>query len=220
MSQIKSRINDVPKDSSAGNTHDRLGEIGNYWKETIEVASTRIEKLIETVRDPYLTDRDFRIDHTPNGLDAYFEGVRGESKCLPKNDTERGLAAFEKLRAYGLDGIIYRDGFPDFKPCAEAIVEIDNMTSYRAGNFSQACEKLAERWNEENRDGKSDWTAREVRDWQKANGLTIHECEDRKTCVFVDKDIHCAFLHCGGVTESIQFEALSERKPFYALFDN
>ena len=71
-----------------------------------------------------------------------------------------------------LKALINRDGEPDFSKVSVATVEIDGMTSERlgpGGNYEQAFEKIAETWNNENKFGRNDWTARAVDIWRKDN---------------------------------------------------
>lgn len=201
----------------------RMRELGGTAHERVESIGESIGDLIEKVRSPYFSDYLERLGLTPAGKDAFFIGEKGESKCVPNPESERGARAEEKLKRYGLDGVEYRDAVPDFEPCSEAVVKIDNMGVERlglSGNFEQARLKLAEQWNESGRDGRTDWTSRDVKTWCEANNLTIHECSDRKTCMFVDGDIHETFRHSGGVSECRHRDEATGVKRLYAIFDN
>ena len=75
-----------------------------------------------------------------------------------------------------------------------------------AGNFEKADIACAARWNAEGRDGRHDWTARDVKNFRAGNadGLnkySWHECNDGKTCQLVPVEIHSFFTHLGGVSE-------------------
>ena len=59
----------------------------------------------------------------------------------------------------------------------------------------------AEQWNAEARDGKTDWTARDVANWRRENHYSWHECNDRKTCQLVPTKVNDYFGHLGGVGE-------------------
>lgn len=142
-----------------------------------------------------------RLDRTPSEKSDRGEwtGERGESTFIPSDEKMRQL-----LAQYGLEGITYKDGIPDFSECSECTVEIDNMTDKRygeGGNFAQCDEKCAEQWNKEGRDGKTDWTARDVKEWREENGYTWHERNDMKTCDLVPTEINDYFGHLGGVAE-------------------
>lgn len=143
-----------------------------------------------------------RIDQTPSETRperGEWTGERGESKFIPADPEMKEL-----LSQFGLDGIEYKDGIPDFSKCAAATVEIDNMTELRrgpGGNFEQCDAKCAEQWNKEAKDGKTDWTARDVANWRKENGYSWHERNDMKTCDLVPTKINDYFGHLGGVAE-------------------
>lgn len=166
------------------------------------------------VKNEKFTDYQDRLDKTPkeNSSNGDWVGNRGESKFIPNGLTEKTRAALDKLKEKGQDGVEYRDAEPDFGPVAEETVEIDNMTEHRDdyydsdgtkmdGNFSQADQACAKKWNESAKDGKTDWTARDVSDWRKDNNCSWHERQDCKTMDLVDRDVHETCTHSGGVAE-------------------
>ena len=149
-----------------------------------------------------------------DGETGKFEGERGNSKFIPSDETERGAACKEKLAEYGKDGIEYKNLEPDFSEVSEGTVKIDNMTEHRddyydengelqSGNFSQADAKLAEQWNEQQRDGRTDWTDEDIYEWRHdpAHQCSWHERCDTKTMDLVPYDIHSYCKHLGGVSE-------------------
>ena len=110
----------------------------------------------------------------------------------------------ELLAQFELEGIEYKNGIPDFSKCSACTVEIDNMGSTRYGedgNFAQCDAKAAEQWNKEGRDGKTDWTARDVKKWREENGYSWHERNDMKTCDLIPTKVNDYFGHLGGVAE-------------------
>lgn len=148
--------------------------------------------------EEYFSTYDERLRQTPkeDSDRGEWEGERGESKFVPYDQE-----IIDILAEYGLDGIVYKDGIPDFSEVSESTVEIDNMTENRAENFKQCDEKCAEQWNKEGRDGRTDWTARDVAQWRKENGYSWHERNDMKTCDLVPTKINDYFGHLGGVSE-------------------
>ena len=84
-------------------------------------------------------------------------------------------------------------------------VQIDNMTESMAKNYAQADIKLAEQWNAQSREGRTDWTDEDVYKWRHENKLSWHECCDTKTMHLLSRDIHGAgtsvFTHWGGRAE-------------------
>ena len=155
------------------------------------------------------TSYEDRINQTPReGERGSWSGERGESKYTPNSETEKGAKAAERLAQYGKDGIEYKNGIPDFSDCAEESVEID-MTENRlsnpsegiVGNFEKADTECSKKWNAEQKDGRTDWTARQVEIYRHENRMSWHECPDQKTCQLVSQDIHGYFGHSGGVSE-------------------
>lgn len=173
-----------------------------------EVAETAIANLKnEAVTTDSANETDYpssykeRIAQTPREVSDRGEwtGERGESTYIPRDPSMKAL-----LAQFGLEGIEYKDGIPDFSKCSACTVEIDNMSSSRCGeggNFAQCDAKAAELWNKEGRDGKTDWTARDVQKWREANGYSWHERNDMKTCDLVPTRVNDYFGHLGGVAE-------------------
>lgn len=188
-----------------------------FWDEQFknsEPLSAKIsEKKIEAEDGHYIPYIE-RQKHTPSEDTGRgdWTGEQGESKFIPSEETDAGRAAKEKLAEKNMDGVEYKDAEPDFSECAEATVVIENMTenrndyldtdgNYRPGNFSQADAKCAEQWNASQKDGRSDWTAADVRDWRRENSCSWHERCDTRTMDLVSRDIHGFFTHSGGVAE-------------------
>ncbi len=162
-----------------------------------------------------------------NDKNGAFEGERGNSKFIPSDETEGGLACKEKLDQYGKDGIEYKKYEPDFSEVSEATVKIDNMTENRndfedengnrqLGNFSQADIKCAQLWNKQKRDGRTDWTDEDVYNWRRTqeHKCTWHERCDTKTMDLVPYDIHSYCTHLGGVAECKARDAKTEGGEF------
>ena len=155
-----------------------------------------------------------RLNQVPrDGENGTFEGERGHSKFIPSDTTERGAACKEKLAELGKDGIEYKNLEPDFSGESHTTVTIDNMTEnrndyqedgeWKAGNFSQADAKAAEQWNAQGKDGRTDWTDKDVYNSRKdpEQKYTWHERCDTKTMDLVPSDIHQCCKHLGGVSE-------------------
>ena len=137
------------------------------------------------------------------GNGGHWEGERGNSKWFPNRDeipknpltNPDGLTWGQILDKYGIDGIEFKNGEPDFSPVAKGTVEIDHFTDNRygkGGNFDQACEKLAE---------QRGCTKEEVKAWMKENKYTWHECKDCKTMQKVPTEVHGNISHSGGISE-------------------
>lgn len=169
------------------------------------------DKLIESSVEScdYPSTYEERLDRTPTMENPHgkWTGDRGESMFVP---TDNGVR--EVLQNKGLEGINYRDGIPDFGPISEAKVTIQGMSQHRlsqigengertVGNYEKADIECAKAWNLEQRDGKDDWTNKDVEKWRKTNGYTWHEHNDMKTCSLVSTAVHEVCRHLGGVSE-------------------
>lgn len=153
---------------------------------------------LENTDAPYYSTYEERMQQTPtdDGERGEWSGERGESDYTPSDEEVQ-----EILDQYEQESIPYEDAVPDFSKVAETTVEIDDMTENRADNFRQCDEKCAEKWNQEERGGRRDWTAREVKEWRKENGYSWHERNDMKTCDLVPAKVNEYFGHLGGVAE-------------------
>lgn len=159
----------------------------------------------DKLRDPYYTDKSERLAHCPVA-ERFVSGVRGEGMAHADTTTPVGLEASKQLEARGLEGIVFKKGYPDFSPVAVDSVKIP-MTSVRADNFKLMHKELAAKWSAEAKDGNPSWTCKQVKAYIKANNLVRHECEDGKTCMLVPAAIHNAFRHTGGHAECAVKEA-------------
>ena len=75
-----------------------------------------------------------------------------------------------------------------------------HMKYDKPGNFEQADALTAEQWTADGKDGR-EWTADDVAQYRKDNGLTWHECNDMETMQMVPEAINADFGHLGGVAE-------------------
>lgn len=165
------------------------------WK---SVDSERESVELPHIENVYYSTYEERIKQTPreNTDRGDWSGGRGESEFSPSDGEIRGI-----LDKYGADRISYTDGVPDFSEVSESTVEIGNMTENRAENFRQCDEKCAGQWSQEGRGGRTDWTARDVKEWRQENGYSWHERNDMKTCDLVPTKVNDYFGHLGGVSE-------------------
>lgn len=184
--------------SEAERLPERMGP-GREAEKLPERAGPELEKTPEgkLEKGEYPSTYRERLDQTPReGERGSWTGERGESVFVPSDGEMKRLLAAGKLA-----GIAYRDGIPDFSPCAKATVEIGNMSGKRIANFQQCDQQCARLWSGEGRDGKTDWTARDVADWREKGGYTWHERNDMRTCDLVPRAVNDYFGHLGGVSE-------------------
>lgn len=152
----------------------------------------------EDVENPYYSTYEERMKQTPREDSDRGEWTeeRGESDFIPNDGEVRDI-----LEQHDKESISYKDAIPDFSEVAASTVEIDDMTDNRADNFRQCDENCAEQWNKEGRDGRADWSPRDVKEWRQENGYSWHERNDMKTCDLVPTKVNDYFGHLGGVSE-------------------
>ena len=182
-------VSDVDESEIYGSRSRNKAEIG--------AQDSNGSSLLENFRETgYFTTYKERLAQTPK---EGWDGVRGESKCHTEDSQVNA-----ELAKYGVDGIRYKDAQPDFSPVSEGTVTIENMSGKRhgeGGNFEQADEACAKKWNEEKRDGRTDWTSDDVADYREDNHYSWHERSDMKTCDLVPTCVNTGFGHTGGVCE-------------------
>jgi len=133
------------------------------------------------------------------GNNGHWEGERGDSKWCPDRDhvpeksNPSGKTMGEILDKYGIDGITYKDGQPDFGVISKGTVEIESFTDDRRINFRKADEQRA---------SETGVSTEEVEKYRYENKYTWHECSDMKTMQLVPSEVHSNFPHYGGVAEA------------------
>lgn len=178
-----------------------------YWGEKVFAGIGVYEELGKSRYNSYET----RLEKTPKTESELgsWDGPRGDSIFRPNEDTPEGRACAERLKESCVDGIKYINGEPDFSPVSVATVRIGKMTEFRenaknvVGNFNKADVKCAEMFNIEKRDGRTDWTPRDIYNMRhdEAHPLTWHERCDTHTMDLVPREIHSQCKHSGGVSE-------------------
>ena len=129
-----------------------------------------------------------------------WSGESGNSTWTPNKDevpsqaNGDGKTWDDILKDYGIDGIPFKDGEPDFSEVSRGTVEIDDFSTKRfgaGGNFDQADAKLAE---------QKGCTLEDVQRWRAENDYTWHEKQDCKTMQKVPREIHHNVPHTGGIS--------------------
>lgn len=183
----------------------------SFWDNVFDKISDGIENIDDKLQEkefgPKYNTMEHMLDYVPpeESDKGKWTGDIGKSKFIPNDNTEAGRAAKDELAKYGMDGVRYKNGEPDFSKCSEITVKIDYMTEYRPDNFSQADRECADKWNEISKDGRTDWTQSEVKAWRIENKYTWHERCDTKTMDLISRKIHNTdaqiFTHSGGCSE-------------------
>lgn len=174
----------------------------------------------------FATTYEQRIKKTPSGsIDSPMRwqgGKRGESLCVPKNPQ---CEVAKVLRQYGIKGIQYKNGIPDFSPVSQGEVKINHMMGgdnnflkNRArtrvedyyGNFAQADFAFAEQLNSNPILAKkigitpsngNHFSRIDISSYRENNSMTWHELNDGETLQLVPTIINKEFNHIGGVGE-------------------
>lgn len=176
-----------------------LQDLKDFWKNEINNISENFkdhleERELEKAKtEKFETDKRVLVE---KGCKGEWSGKIGDSKFVPNDVNAR-----DELKKYGQDGIEYKNYNPDFSKVSEATVKIDNMTSDRPFNFKLAYTEIAKKWSKEERDNKTDWTPRDVKQWKKDNHYVLHENADMKTMDLIPTKIHEVCKHFGGVAE-------------------
>lgn len=130
--------------------------------------------------------------------DGSWDGERGMSMWRPERDftptvyNPEGKSWGELLDKYGIDGIVFNDGEPNFSEISKGTVEITNFSGHRDANFYHASEALAE---------KRGCSVGEVQQWMDENDYTWHERSDCRTMDKVPSEIHANIPHAGGISK-------------------
>lgn len=197
VKSMKNEVTDTLKEKSNFNPDKRLENkssehVEKHHGESRFNPDKRVEK---NELKQYYSTVEQRMKEIPKA--ARFVGKYGESKALPTTE-----ACLRELKKFGLRGITYKNFFPDFRKVSVETVKIDHMTNVKEMNYSNAIRVLAEKWNRQKKDGRTDWKPSEADAWKKKNHLDFHECEDLHTCQFVPHAIHSNYGHTGGRFEA------------------
>ena len=154
-------------------------------------------KGVSDIDEPELfSARATRIDLAKRS-DGEWSGEVGDSELTPNDEGVR-----ETMAEFGETTVGYKDGVVDFSPFSRETVQVDEMTPDIVTNRANAYRAVAEKWNKEAKDGRTNWAQTDVREWKQNENLTFHECSDLKTIQFVPANIHEACKHTGGRYEA------------------
>ena len=133
-----------------------------------------------------------------------WEGERGNSKWIPESDyvpqkcnRNEQKTWGEILNQYGIDGIVFKDGEPDFSSVSKGEVKIEGFSSNRSDNFDKADIELAK---------QKGCSPENVHKWCDDNGYTWHERRDIGIMQKVPSKIHSNISHRGGISRIKEIE--------------
>ena len=153
--------------------------------------------LIKNFDAPLATVRDTER-HCPieNGR---WEGERGNSKWIPDDDyipqksNPENKTWKEIKKEKNIDGIVFKDGEPQFGEISKGDVKIEPFSTDRSDNFDKADIEMAK---------QHDCSPEDVAKWRKENKYTWHECRDMETMQKVPSVVHNNVTHSGGISEA------------------
>ena len=199
---VESKADDAERETTELPRVQAINNGTNVWDEAaVNLAEGTVNETDQNernVENNYYSTYEERLLQTPakESDRGEWSGERGESDYTPSDGEVKDI-----LGKYDKASINYENAIPDFSVVAEATVAIDKMSEDRVENFCQCDERCTEQWNKECRDGRKDWTARDVKEWRHANGFSWHERNDMKTCDLVPTRVNAYFGHLGGVSE-------------------
>lgn len=161
-----------------------------------DLGKTEVRRASDADEIELYSSREERLDLARRS-DGEWSGEPGNSELTPSDESVR-----ETMSEFGETSVRYTDGVVDLSPFSKETVLIDKMTPDRAENRANAYKAVANKWNEEAKDGRTDWTQSDVRKWKESENLAFHECSDLKTVQFVPMNIHDACKHIGGRYEA------------------
>ncbi|WP_373212785.1 HNH endonuclease [Ruminococcus sp. 5_1_39BFAA] len=129
----------------------------------------------------------------------------GDSQWVLHDDTEitwnkagekHTMTGLELKEKYGINGVDYRGNEPNFEDFEDewiGHVEIDDFSDRRTGEngtYDVATRTAAQTLGCE---------SKEIEKYMRENGLTWHECGDRRTIRAIPTEINAIFKHTGGI---------------------
>lgn len=173
------------------------------------------EERAQIIRD--VVDQNVTASALPrNGGHWLDESTPGDTTWVLDDDAEitwqkggnkHTISGSELKEKYGIDGIAYSGKEPDFSPFEDGTighVELEDFSDQRTGKtgtYASATRAAAETLG---------WDMKQVEQYMEDNGLTWHECGDRKTVRAIPTEINAAFKHTGGIGIERSVKAMSD----------
>ncbi len=161
-------------------------------------ADSALGRIIASIQDVTI-EYSYNIEGICPRENGKWSGERGNSKWIPEKteipqkSNPDNLTWEQILEKYGIDGIRYSDGEPNFDKISKGNVDIDGFSSRRPDNFNKADIELAK---------KRGCSPEDVKRWRHENNYTWHECKNMKTMQKVPSVVHNNMAHSGGVSEA------------------
>lgn len=176
----------------------------NSLKDCVPNFSKNIESKITSYEeaDKPLVDKEVKRSPSSGGE---WKGAKGDSKWIPNRDeipknkdtNYDQLTNGEILDKYKIDGIVFKDGEPNFEVVSKETVKIDGFSMNAHKNFKKADIEAAK---------NRGCTPKEVKAWRDENKYTWHERSDCKTMDKVPREVHGNIPHVGGISKIKKME--------------
>lgn len=188
-----------------------LSNPNGVFNETIPVSerNEKMNSVLEKNAEPNINEQQSESEsektnawYCPKeGSGGSWEGDRGNSKWIPDDDytpqkhNPENKTWGDIKSEYGIDGVDFKDGEPDFSEVSKGEVTLDQKETDRGIVFNEADTKLAEQR------GCEPW---EVYKWRKENGYTWHETSDGLRAQKVPNIVHGNVSHAGGHSNNLK----------------
>lgn len=165
-------------------------------KAQVDLDSARQDKLLASLEEKFGSSAPER-KHLPVN-NGEWSSEPGNSvwhpapDAVPQKYNPEGKPWRDIQGQYGIDGIPFKDGYPDFGKVSKGEVEV-TIRPDRSKNFPQADIELAR---------QKCCPPEDVKKWRHENGYTWHERQDMKTMQKVPCGVHNNVPHSGGVSEA------------------
>lgn len=166
-------------------------------------APTELGQLEPGSREPKTVEKDLKEEAKKIGSlqEACLFAYENYDEYHKQASRERGVLTGEydagngEMKKYAIT--FDQFGNPDFGEHVLSSVKSPIYAS-RKRTFDGANRKQAELWNAEGKDGRTDWTAQDIKSFRKDNGYLWHEKADLCTLELVPVNLHSKISHPGG----------------------
>lgn len=184
----------------------RAGQKKENWLRS-EARKCEKEYARRQLENSNISESSIRIPK--NSKRGTWTGENGKSRYIP-SEIDENKSVNDFLKDNEVDGIDYNNGKPDLYLLADATVKISNDKN-ELDDSEKIYEALAEQFNNNEKDGRNNWTTEEAKDYcedpNKHNGFRLvpHKVDDA-TCDFVREDVYSFFTNSLSDKQKVQIK--------------
>lgn len=184
----------------------RAGQTKENWLRS-EARKCEKEYARRQLENSNISESSIRIPK--NSKRGTWTGENGKSRYIP-SEIDENKSVNDLLKDNEVDGIDYNNGKPDLYLLADATVKISNDKN-ELDDSEKIYEALAEQFNNNEKDGRNNWTTEEAKDYcedpNKHNGFRLvpHKLDDA-TCDFVREDVYSFFTNSLSDKQKVQIK--------------